>query len=224
MVRRYCIHPLSYTSFNKCFIDVDLKLLYLIVIVQSLYRTCIPAEAEPTLNSSSCYPLVNFTRPFCQNLGITLPNYVYQTPDYQNEKNDEANADFDILEKANASKISRFFKVDISTVRKCGQALPIWYCHLYFPSCDRTQSVFKEQKICRESYLELTHMCGKLWEIWERYYTIEYPEAKKLLLGELQPTRNAGDSPECWYFNGLANSAGNIIINSRPLLFTFDHS
>jgi hypothetical protein len=66
-------------------------------------------------------------------------------------------------------------------------------------------------------------MCGKLWEIWENYYTIEYPEAKKLLFGELQPTRNAGDSPECWYFNGLANSAGNIIINSRPLLFTFDH-
>ena len=141
------------------------------MIAQSLYRTCIPAEAKPTLNSSSCYPLVNFTRPFCQNLGITLPNYVYHTPDNQNEKNDEANADFDILEKANASKISRFFKVDISTVRKCGQALPIWYCHLYFPSCDRTQSVFKEQKICRESYLELTHIvtcvvnCGKSGKI-----------------------------------------------------------
>ena len=183
------------------------------MVAQSLYRTCIPAEAEPTLNSSSCYPLVNFTRPFCQNHGITLPNYVYQTPDYQNNRNDEANADFDGLGKVGASKISRFFKVDISTVRKCMQALPIWYCHLYFPSFDRTQSVFKEQKICRESYLELAHMCGELWEIWERYYIIEYPEEEKLLRCELQPTRNAGDSPECWYFNGLANSTGNVIVN-----------
>jgi hypothetical protein len=96
------------------------------------------------------------------------------------------------------------------------------YCRQYFPSCDRTQSVFKEQKICRESYLELINMGGKLFEIWENYYTIEYPEVKKVLRGELQPTRNAGDSPECWYFNGLANSAGNITINSRPLSFSFD--
>jgi hypothetical protein len=166
------------------------------------------------LKSSSCYPLVNFTRPFCQNLGITLPNYVYQTPDYQNNRNDEANMDFDRLGKLDALKISHFFKVDISTVRKCAQALPIWYCHLYFASCDRTQSVFKEQNICHESYLDLTHVCGKLWEIFVRYYIIQFPEAKKLLRGELQPTRNAGDSPECWYFNGLANSAGNVIVNS----------
>ena len=192
------------------------------MIAQSLYRTCIPAEAEPTLNSSSCYPLVNFTRPFCQNLGITLPNYVYQTPDYQNNRNDEAHADFDILEKANASKISRFFKVDISTARKCLQAVPILVCHHYFPSCDRTQNVYKEQKICHESCLDLTHMCGELWEVFVSYHSIEYPEEEKLLRCELQPTRNAGDSPECWYFNGLANSTGNVIINSRPLSFTFD--
>jgi hypothetical protein len=50
------------------------------VSAQSLYRTCIPAEAEPTLNSSSCYPLVNFTRPFCQNHGITLPNTYLRRP------------------------------------------------------------------------------------------------------------------------------------------------
>ncbi|CAB4004558.1 coadhesin-like isoform X2 [Paramuricea clavata] len=181
------------------------------VIVQSLYRyrtnrTCIPAEAEPTLKSSSCYPLVNFTRPFCQNHGITLPNYVYQTPDYQNNRNNEANADYDAVVKIGASQLNRFFEVDIGTIRKCAQVLPIVYCHLFFPSCDRTQSVFKEQKICRESYLELPHMCGKLFEMFLRYYIIKFPEKKKLYLGELQPTRNAGDSPECWYFNELAKS------------------
>ena len=195
------------------------------MIAQSLYRTCIPAEAEPTLNSSSCYPLVNFTRPFCQNRGITLPNYVYnKTPHDQNDRNDIANTDYDKLRKMDVPKISALLKIDISSVRKCLQDLPIVYCHNYFPSCDRTQSVYKKQTICHESCLDLTHVCGKLWEIFVRYYTISFPHKKKLVRCELQPTRNAGDSPECWYFNGLANAAGNIIISSRPLPFTFDRS
>ncbi|CAB4019965.1 Hypothetical predicted protein [Paramuricea clavata] len=49
-------------------------------------------------------------------------------------------------------------------------------------------------------------MCGKLFEAFLRHYIIKFPEDKKLLSGELQPTRNAGNSPECWYFNELANS------------------
>ncbi|CAB4004727.1 angiopoietin-1 receptor-like [Paramuricea clavata] len=122
-------------------------------------RTCIPAEAEPTLNSSSCYPLVNFTRPFCQNHGINLPNYVYRTPYDQNRKNDDFNKINDGL----------------------------------------------EQTICPESCLESIHVCHKMWEIVERYYTIRYPEKKKLFNCDLQPYRNAGHSPECWYFNGFAN-------------------
>ena len=182
------------------------------MLAQSLYRTCIPAEAEPTLNSSSCYPLVNFTRPFCQNHGITLPKYVFQTPKYQNKRNDRANKDYDVLVKIGASKISSFLKVDINTIRKCIQAYPTGYCRYYFPSCDRTQSVFKEQKLCRESCLELTHICGELWKMFERYYAIRHPGRKKPLRCELQPPRNAGDSPECWYFNGDANSTGNIIM------------
>ena len=182
------------------------------MFAQSLYRTCIPAEAEPTLNSSSCYPLVNFSRPFCQNHGITLPNYVYKTPSYQNWKNNEGNKDFDGLERLGVLKLSLFFKVEISTVRKCVQFAIIAYCHHMFPSCDRTQSVFKEQKICRESCLEVMHVCHKIWKLFARYITIRSPEKTKLLSCELQPYRNAGDSPECWYYNGPTNSTGNIIM------------
>jgi hypothetical protein len=182
------------------------------VFAQSLYRTCIPAEAEPTLNSSSsCYPLVNFARPFCQNHEITLPSYVYDTPYRQNDRNDEGNKDFDEIVKMGLSRISRFSEVDISIVRKCLQAATIWYCRQYFPSCDRTQSVFKEQKICRESCLTLTRTCGKLWGMFVKFHTVRFPDSKKLYQCELQPYRNAGNSPECWYFNGLANSTGNII-------------
>jgi hypothetical protein len=30
---------------------------YILVFAEYLYRMCIPAEAEPILNSSSCYPV-----------------------------------------------------------------------------------------------------------------------------------------------------------------------
>ena len=158
-----------------------------------------------------CYPLVNFTRPFCQNHGITLPSYVYKTPRSQSWKNDEGNKDFDGVERFSSFKISAYFDVDITTVRKCLQITATWFCHQYFPSCDGTQSVFMEQKICRESCLELIHICDKAWKLFFTYYTIRFPEEKKFLLCELQPYRYTGDSPECRYFNGLANSTGDII-------------
>ena len=189
---------------------------------QSLYRTCIPAEAEPTLNSSSCYPLVNFTRPFCQNHGINLPNYVYRTPYDQNRKNYDFNKMNDGLVKLGVLKISSLIDVDINTLRKCVQISAILVCRSSFPSCDRTQSVFKEQTICRESCLESIHVCHKMWEIVERYYTIRYPEKKKLFNCELQPYRNAGHSPECWYFNGFANYIGNMA-DERSILSLWEN-
>ncbi|XP_028397379.1 uncharacterized protein LOC114521160 [Dendronephthya gigantea] len=79
-------------------------------------RTCIPAEAEPMLNSSGCYPLVNFTRPFCQNHGVTLSDYIYKTPDQQSYSNNEYNRVYDRYVKLGAPKISRFFNLDNDTV------------------------------------------------------------------------------------------------------------
>ena len=40
------------------------------------------------------------------------------------------------------------------------------------------------------------------------------PESKKLVHCELQPFRNAGDSPECWY-SDFKESAGNEIMNTE---------
>jgi hypothetical protein len=202
---------LFFSSFLLFFLNFHIS-----AFVQSLYRTCIPAEHEPMLNSitSSCYPLVYFTRPFCQNNGIALPNYVYQTPNHQNDRNHEANKDYDAVMKIGVSNISRFLNIDINTVRKCLPAVVIGYCHLHFPSCDRTRSVFQEQKICRESCLELTHICGEMWKMFERYYAIFHQELK-LSSCEQQPPRNAGDSPECWYFNGDANSTAGKLLSLR---------
>ena len=174
-------------------------------------KTCIPAEAEPSLKSSSCYPLVNFTRPFCQNHGITLPSYVYKTPADQILKNDEGNANVDGFEKVGASRVIRFFNISFANFRKCAQVGVANYCHAYFPSCDRTQNVIVEQKVCRESCLEAINVCGKIYDLLFKYLEKRFPKRKKRYRCELQPYRNAGDSPECHYYSLLTNSTGKTI-------------
>ena len=170
---------------------------------------CIPAEAEPTLSSSSCYPLVNFSRPFCQNHGIILPSYVYTTPERQINRNNEINKDYDYYVMFGASKLSHFFKLDINRVKQCVEIVLIFYCRYHFPRCDQTQSVFKRQKICRESCLKLAHICGEIWKLFITTNKVRFPRNNDSC--EPKPYRNAGDSPECWYFNTPANSTGNII-------------
>ncbi|XP_028408139.1 uncharacterized protein LOC114530726 [Dendronephthya gigantea] len=173
---------------------------------QNNNSTCTPAEAEPTLKGSSCYPLENFKRPFCQNHGITLSNYIYNTPAKQVRKNRDMNADYDKFTKMDKRNISIFFKVNVTTVENCVKALGLLFCHYYLPSCDRTQSVYKRQFICRESCLDFMHICGNIWKILERFLIFQHPEMAKLVSCELQPYRNAGDSPECWYYNEFSSS------------------
>ncbi|XP_028399009.1 uncharacterized protein LOC114522509 isoform X2 [Dendronephthya gigantea] len=166
-------------------------------------RSCIPAEAEPLLNSSGCYPLLNFTRPFCQNHGVTLSDYTYQTTDKQSYNNNEGNKFFDRLVRLGVPKVSRFFNVDNDTFIKCLHAVVPFACHYSFPNCDGTQSEYKKQKICRKTCLNIIRICGKIWDFYVKFSKHNHPEPgmEKLLYCKLQPYRNAGDSPECWYID-----------------------
>jgi hypothetical protein len=125
-------------------------------------------------------------------------------------KNNELNKGFSTFETLGLSKLSRFFSMDVVTLRKCLQFAIEIVCRDLFPSCDRTQSVLLEQKICRESCLETTRICSKMYRFLFNYYTEQHPESEKQFRCELQPYRNAGDSPECYYVNGLANTPGTI--------------
>ncbi|XP_028416101.1 uncharacterized protein LOC114539687 [Dendronephthya gigantea] len=126
-------------------------------------RTCIPAEAEPILNSSSCYPLVNFTRPFCENHGIMLPKYVYRTPDYQIDKNEEMNRAEKRAKRLGESKIRSWFNINISKMQQCFRILSISLCHFIYPICDQTQSVYQEQKFAAKRILTLNAYAMTLW-------------------------------------------------------------
>lgn len=152
---------------------------------------------------------MNFTRPFCENYGIALPNYVYKTPRHQIRRNKEFNKLNETLERLGESKIIRLLKTSTTTWRRCARFFTTLVCRFDFPSCDRTQSVYKEQKPCRESCLDVRHICRKIWEVFAKVTTIRRRKAKtkKLVKCELQPYRNAGDSPECWY-DDFINSTG----------------
>ena len=149
---------------------------------------------------------MNFTRPYCKNLGINLPHYIYRTPEYQIWRNNECNKNYDAFVSLGPSRASHMFKINKTTFEKCSRLFVIFSCRDYFPSCDRTESVIKEQMICRESCLHFTHICSKIYKTMLTYYTIRFPEKKKKYECKLQPYRNAGDSPECWYFNQLVNN------------------
>ena len=97
------------------------------------FGTCIPAEDEPMLNSSSWYPLPKFTRPFCQNRGVKLPNYVYnRTPSDQYSRNDDYNNAYDRFETLGVGTVSRYFKMDATPIKKCAQNITIFFLSFIF--------------------------------------------------------------------------------------------
>ena len=175
------------------------------------FRTCVPAEAKPLLNPSGCYPLVNFTRPYCQNLGVTLPDRIFKTPYQQRSSNNQGNNEFDQIFRLGIPKISEYLNVDNDTLIKCLKAMVPIVCHIKFPSCEGTKSQYKKQQICRETCLKVFRVCGKIIsDVFKKIYVIGNTdlESKKLVDCEL-PHRNAGESPECWYHDP-ENSTGNV--------------
>ena len=142
-----------------------------------------------------------------------MSDYIHKTPHKQSYHNDEGNKAFDLVVRLGISKIIRFLNAENGTVMKCAHAFVKFICHVDFPSCEGTNSEYKEQKICRETCLVLIRICG--WKIWNFVVknitnnNPEDPEIEKFIRCKIQPFRNAGDSQECWYCD-LEESAGNI--------------
>ena len=140
---------------------------------------------------------------------------MYKTPGGQRFRNEGINRTYDAIFRLGVPKMSKIFKVDNDTVIKCAHAGVPFACQYHFPSCDGTQSEYKERKICRETCLNFIHICGRIWDVIAKLFVFKHPdpESKKLLHCELQPYRNAGDSPECWY-SDFKESTGNEIMKS----------
>ena len=93
--------------------------------------------------------------------------------------------------------------------KKCEKAINVVYCHHYFPRCDSTSDSYKAQTLCKETCQYFINACS--------------PQLKTLNLLSLGnfinitnctnfPRRNAGQSPECFYFKESDDENGKLHI------------
>ena len=92
----------------------------------------------------------------------------------------------------------RIFLPHFRTVpQECWYQARYFGCYFTFTSCDRTTSVFIPKKICKESCVAFFNECGTFVKAWRDLYLNSNPDKESLFSCLEQPSRNAGDSPEC---------------------------
>ena len=88
-----------------------------------------------------------------------------------------------------------FFSNIMTTNKKCINAFRAIGCKHYFPSCDRTGRTTQEQKLCKATCDYFVKICKKAVDFGENLN-------QRDLNCTTFPTREAGASPECWYYDG----------------------
>ena len=158
----------------------------------SLFSSCIPAEDKPVYTTQGdCHPLIKLDNPFCEHYGFKLDKYVEVSVDNQQVLNNRL---WEIQEQ--------FKGQNISTSHECTDQFRFPGCYYAFPGCDRSTSVLKPKKICKESCLHFTKECSafvRMWkDVFEHAMSFAIPTSELFNCVE-KPSRNAGDTPECMY-------------------------
>jgi hypothetical protein len=140
-----------------------------------------------------CHPLIKLDNPFCEHYGFKLDKYVKVSVDYQQVLNNQL---WELHEQ--------FKGQNISTLHECIDQFRFFGCYSAFAGCDRSTSVLKPKKICKEFCLHFTKECSAFGKIWKDVYGSAIWEGKPIseLVNCLEkPSRNAGDTPGCMYYD-----------------------
>ena len=158
-----------------------------------LFSPCIPAEEEPIITKTSiCHPLIKINNSYCDRYGVKLDKYVNVSVGEQQYWGDslwEAQQQF-IKVPFEGQGLQDMPQTCIDQARFIG-------CHYTFPDCDRTTGVLKTRKICKETCLSFNNECSKYTKVWKDFYLSANPDKAALFACLEQPTRNAGETPEC---------------------------
>jgi hypothetical protein len=155
-----------------------------------------PAEEEPVYtNQSDCQPLIKLDKPFCSHYGFKLDKYVNVSVDTQQSWNNV------LWEKQEQYDQILFKGKNMSASPKCMEQVRFIGCYYTFPGCDRSTSVFRPKKFCKESCLHFTNDCSTFSKAWKEILLSSFPEKAALFSCLEKPSRNAGDSPECVYYD-----------------------
>jgi hypothetical protein len=155
---------------------------------------CIQAEDEPVYTTQGdCHPLIKLDNPFCEHYGFKLDKYVKVSGDDQQVQNNKL---WEIQEQFEKINVKR---QNISTSHECTDQFRFPGCYYAFPVCNRSTSVLKPKKICKESCLHFTKECSAFVRMWNDVFQ---PSGEEAVFNCVEkPSRNAGDTPECMYYN-----------------------
>ena len=142
-----------------------------------------------------CQPLIKLDKPFCEHYGFKLDKYVNVSVDYQrfwNKRLWELQKQYDqvFVEARN-----------VSASPECIEQIRFAGCHFTFPGCDRSTSGFRSKTFCKESCLHFTYECNAFVKAWKYILLPNYPDIDAWFSCVRRPPRNAGDSPECVYYD-----------------------
>ena len=161
-----------------------------------LSSSCITADEEPVINNTRyCHPLVKLDQPFCEQYGFKLDKYVNLSIYAQQYWNDRL-----WIAQKQYYQFSRLGR-NVSATSDCMHHARFLGCYYMFPSCDRTTSEYRPMKICKKSCLSFFDKCGRFVNDIKEIYLSGNPGDEGLLSCLEQPLRNAGDSPECLYYD-----------------------
>ena len=163
--------------------------------------SCTSASQYPHY-SFFCRPLLPSANYYCKGKNVSIDSHVYMSDSDQIVNNER------MERMANSFVLIKAYQPMLEVRAACRPALDIVYCHHYFPPCDRTGGIVEKMVLCRET-------CKYLWKTCDRELIVARQLNKKSLellypyLWDLSiancaqfPMRNAGDTPECWYYVG----------------------
>jgi hypothetical protein len=133
-----------------------------------------------------CHPLIKLDNPFCEHYGFKA-----------------SVRDQQVLNNQLWEMQEQFKGQNFSTSHECTDQFRFPGCYYAFPGCDRSTSVLKPKKICKESCLHFTKECSAFVRLWKVAYIPTLFAGKpsdELFNCVEKPSRNAGDTPECIYY------------------------
>ena len=152
---------------------------------------CSPAIPLPVIKPPCTRFDIRFGS-FCKKHGVNMETYVFKTFEDQQDASAEFNDTQTVLEQIkpiydafNKSKICLDVAITV-------------FCHYKFPPCDRTGSTIQERKPCKATCDYFMKTCMKVVKVFQQLQH-EYINCS------IFPIREAGSSPECWYYNGRLN-------------------
>ena len=159
------------------------------------FSLCSPAIPLPVIKPPCTRLDIRFGS-FCKRHGVNLGTYVFKTLAGQQISSSQLSDSVTLMEQ-----LKPIYDL-LNTSKICFDVAVTAFCHYHFASCDRTGSTIQERGPCKA-------MCDYLLKTCKKFVDVFQQIGHKYVNCSIFPIREAGSSPECWYYNGRLNGKLN---------------